>query len=235
MLAGMTRLLPVVSAVFLFSLGAHAQAVVSPPPRPPAVRPVVNPPDFPTPGATPAGAGLPGERVPGATVVPVKRSPNTRALPDDFSPTKEPGVWAADGETRAAARRQLWGVVVPLPNGEMADSVEFETWNCAGGMEESAVAARADHLVRAFPGAALRCAVATAHHHCALYESARARRKKAAGEEFLPDRNRVLEAALAHAAALRAAWCAGVAMSDQQRNVLADVLRAWKRDIQQER
>ena len=81
----MKRLLPL---LLLLPFAALAQAV-APPPRPPAVRPVVNAPAFPTPGATPAGAGLP---IPGQQPV-VQRSKNWRpggAHPEMMAPDDVP-------------------------------------------------------------------------------------------------------------------------------------------------
>jgi hypothetical protein len=204
----------------------------------PAFVPVEAPPAY-TPGFapgtpgepvyTPPGAGLPMPGQPGYGTPQVPRSPNKRALPDDYSPQKEPGLWAADGAPVAIARRQLWGVVVPLP-AEMTDEVEYEAWNCSMEVEDVA-GSKADAVLRAFPTDALRCAVAIAQHHCAISEAARAKRRHERGEELDPDRARLLAAVEAHTAKLKAAWCAGVVLTNRQRDALEAVLYAWDRAV----
>lgn len=74
----------------------------------PMVRPA---PAFVTPGATPAGAGLP-EYVPG-TAAPVSRGTDRRVLP----PTREPGVWASDKPKISGeiATPVMLGINIPIP------------------------------------------------------------------------------------------------------------------------
>lgn len=103
------------------------------PVRPPAVRPVVNGPMFSQPRYTPAGAGLPGERVPGASV---PRSEG-RLLPR----TDDPGVWAADGDPALMAGQiygwDVLGVRMPVP--ENCDRREKWIWSqvCANRLRNT--------------------------------------------------------------------------------------------------
>ncbi|ATB40322.1 hypothetical protein CYFUS_005771 [Cystobacter fuscus] len=71
----------------------HAQAVAPTPPPAPST-------PLPVPRYVPAGAGAPRVGQPGDHAAPVARSPNARVLP----PTGEPGIWAADEETKAVRR-----------------------------------------------------------------------------------------------------------------------------------
>lgn len=205
--------------VVLLSSAAHAQAVRPAPSPGPLVQ---QPPSYPGATLTPAGAGASH----GGLAAPEKvlpRSPNKRLLP----PTKEPGLWAADGAPVAVARRQLWGVVIPLPDGEAADVLEYEAWHCSMYMEGAAKGTPSERAIRAFPEDVLRCAVAISQHHCATSEVAAAKQRKARGEELDPDRNTVLAMIEAHMAALHIAWCSGITLSTDQRAVLSRVLRAW--------
>jgi hypothetical protein len=123
-------------SVFLLP-DARAQAPVM---RPPATPPVVTPNYFPgstgNPVHTPAGAGAShgGLAEHGKAAVP--RSPNKRILP----PTKEAGLWAADGAPVAsnAPGTMLFGLIAPFPQDK--PSVETLKWlhTCAGAMDEAA-------------------------------------------------------------------------------------------------
>lgn len=184
--------------------------------RPPAVRPVVNEPYFPTPGATPSGAGAyRGDPLPAA---PVPRSPNKRILPA----TREPGIWAADGAPVAMARHQLWGVEIPLPDG--GAYVEREAWQCAAGMDEVSTATKKVSTIASATEAARRCMVAIAQYTCAFELGLSARKQPTPGDT---DRLLALAVLEARAAELRNTWCAGVTLTDKQRTALRVVLDAW--------
>lgn len=104
--AGM-RLLPIL--VVLAAAIAHAQAVRPAPSTGPLIQ--QQPPSYPTQVYVPAGAGAShgGLASPGAKLAP--ESLNKRLLP----PTKESGLWAADGAPSAVTDGTIFGVALPLP------------------------------------------------------------------------------------------------------------------------
>jgi len=159
-------MLRALAAITLFVASiANAQAVapMPTPVRPPLVRPVVNDPYFPTPGATPAGAGIVvPTREGGEQVVP--RSPNTRVLPA----SKDPGVWAADGAPKAAidvGKVNVLGVVFNV-------GPDVGTWYVAGECASDLNEAKSiphgwAEIVSKFSEGALRCISAKALLYCA--------------------------------------------------------------------
>lgn len=213
------RLLPVL--VVLAATVAHAQAV-----RPaPATGPLIHqqPPSYPTQVHAPAGAGASHGGLAAPRPVPVPDSPNKRLLP----PTKEHGLWAADGAPVAQERRQLWGVVIPLPAGDVAHRAEKVAWWCAVEMDDVATKILLHSTVIDYPDDIRRCIVATLQHHCVVGEAALSKRKRARGEELDRERDRALAALDPHTAALQARWCAGVSLNDEQKWALGAIRRTW--------
>lgn len=210
---------------------ASAQAMRPPPAAAPASGPAIiiqQPPTYPGATYTPAGTGLPTIGQPGTQRPAVERSPNKRVLP----PTKEPGLWAADGAPVAAARHHLWGVEIPLPEGAMAHLVEREAWHCADGMDEVAKGIRKVAFIDTLPEDVRRCMVARAQYHCAFEEGLLAQRHVARGSTSDAARLEPLAALEAHALALRAKWCADDTLTDKQQTALRTVLDAWDKSTQ---
>lgn len=217
-------------ALLALPLAVHAQAIAplpAPVSPPPVMTPGYAPGTPPAPVYTPTGAGLPEVGQPGQQGEPVKRSPNRRTLPDEFSPKRKAGVWAVDGASVASERRQLWGIVIPLPEGATSRVAEYEAWNCAMHVEDAAMGANVNDVIRAFPADALRCTVATAQHHCAAGEVERAKRRKERLVEFDLARFDALKVLEAYTATLQAQWCSGVMLTREQRDALAAALRIW--------
>lgn len=162
-------------AVLAFALAActttppsYSQAAAPafrPAPRPPMFTPGYSPNTQPEPAHTPAGAGLPGERVPGTAAPGVTRSPNKRLLPA----SEEPGLWAADGDPAlmagASTPPEILGVHLPLS----AEGTSESAGRCARGAENG-LASIHDRALRSelerLPLDARRCAVADFYERC---------------------------------------------------------------------
>jgi hypothetical protein len=113
-------LLPLLLAVACSTTPTHGptyEQAARPMPRPYTGPLIVQQPPPSYPGATysPAGTGASLVGQPSQQVQGVARSPNTRALPDEFSPDRKPGLWAAD-EVRAARRDEPWLLNMLLPD-----------------------------------------------------------------------------------------------------------------------
>lgn len=203
---------------------AHAQAMRPPPASAPGPAIIIQqPPTYPGATYTPTGTGLPTMGQPGTQRPAVERSPNKRVLP----PTKEPGLWAADGAPVAAARHHLWGVEIPLPEGAMAHLVEREAWHCANGMDGVAKGIRKVAFIDTLPEDVRRCMVARAQYHCAFETGLLVQTRVTRGSTSDTARLEALAALEAHALALRAKWCADVTLTDKQLTALRTVLDAW--------
>jgi len=206
----------------------RAQAMRPPPAAAPAPAVIVQqPPSYPGATYTPLGTGLPTMGQPGASRPAVARSPNKRVLP----PTKEPGLWAADGAPSAVARHHLWGVEIPLPEGATAHLVEREAWHCANGMDGVAGGIRKVAFISTLPEDVRRCMVARAQYHCAFEEGLLAQRNAARGSTSDTARIEALAALEAHALALRSKWCADVTLTDKQQTALRTVLDSWDKSL----
>lgn len=151
---------PLLFAVLLSS-AVHAQAVRPAPSPGPLV--VQQPPTYPGATLTPTGAGAShgGLAAPQKALAPP--SPNKRLLP----PTKEVGLWAADGESIAGAgESSIFGAVVPLqtypPHG-----AENVLGACAADMAAALRTARMDKLLL-FPGPVRACMAARAYLQCVI-------------------------------------------------------------------
>lgn len=184
----------------------------------PAYRPVRPPPVFtpgyspetpPEPVYTPAGAGLPGERVPGASGASVPRSPNKRLLPR----TDEPGLWAAD-KARAMDPREkppdtpgLLGFVLPFPLAAETDRERELTRWCAYKMGNAIKETDRAGDVWRLPSDTRRCIAARLYEHCAniawgVYEAA-----ERAGELYSPPDLERIKAAQETARAFKKSAC----------------------------
>jgi hypothetical protein len=230
----MTR--PILLLLFLLSLlpDARAQAVISPPPRPPAVRPVVNPPDFPTPGATPAGAGLPGERVPNSIAPAVSRSPNKRLLPT----SSEPGLWAADGAPHAVAPPRLFGVDLVFPDAAKDLFERDEAFICLSTMTRAAQTTGTEALIMRAPPFARRCMATQAFAFCLISMREDLAERKRTGQGYDHEEFTAISAMAAHARALGKTNCQdlGVELVPDEQKALdalaAHIIRVMKGEVQ---
>jgi hypothetical protein len=219
----MTRTL--LAFLLLFSLSANAQSV-APPARPPLVRPVVNEPYFPTPGATPEGAGASHGSIPGATTPPrakVPPSPNKRILPA----STEPGLWAADGAPRASrsAPPALFGVTLPYPAWATEPETQWSTDMCIVGMHNSAVTTGMYNTIIKKPESIRACMAARAYLLCAMGIA-----NKAAPDS---QEQALLRNTEAHAQALVDLLCAGAGWTDDHAHVLLQASKDWIKYVNQ--
>jgi hypothetical protein len=169
----MTRHLLTVLALLFLLPDARAQApAIRPPARPvvpPALTPGYNPNTPPEPVYTPPGTGLPEVGQPGTHAAPVKRSPNTRALPDEFSPKREPGIWAADGEPRASTDKMpaVFGIALDYPAMATPDTKRWSDF-CASTIGDTAKATGTDGLFSPIHPQLRRCLASRAYLACAF-------------------------------------------------------------------
>jgi hypothetical protein len=169
----MNRLLLIALALLFLLPDARAQApAIRPPARPvvpPALTPGYNPNTPPDPVYTPPGTGLPEVGQPGTHAAPVKRSPNTRALPDEFDPKKEPGFWAADGATRATADTMppIFDVPFPYPHSTTSPAERWWSDMCAKTMTHTAKNIGMDAEFAKLPLFKRQCLAARAYLYCA--------------------------------------------------------------------
>ena len=200
------------------SLSAHAQAVRPAPmpvPRPPAYTPGYAPGTPPEPVYAPNGAGLPGERVPG-TVAPAVPHSKGRILPRE--PDGAPGLWAADGASRASSASEmgLFEVDVPIPADPDAASLAKQ---CAVDMSDARGQA-IQHHIRNYSMDVRACVAAKALAHCAT-----ALRKN---QESSPLRDAGAHRRLeAHAESLVSKLC-GSPLSDDETKTLERVTNKWE-------
>ena len=158
--------------VVLFAGLARAQAVA------PLLEPVVEPaPSFPTPGATPAGAGASHGMLPTTEQELAPRSPNRRMLP----PMKEPGLWAAD-EVKASTEDRpapdIAGIPLPQPSAVAR--------KCANVANKALQEAKNAALLAQLQEADRRCVAAQMFLYCA--ESAATQRPDV---DYLPKLQRM--------------------------------------------
>lgn len=148
--------------------------------------PVRAAPVFVTPGYTPAGAGLP-EYMPGMNAPPAApRGKDRRVLP----PTRELGVWAADGdETRAAKAGDVLpvsisDVVLPFSPTATTATERAPTKRCAYSMN-IALSMTGDHpAVRALsPEQIKTCLAARLYQYCSVMMSTKADREGSSSAE----------------------------------------------------
>lgn len=201
-------------------LSVHAQAVRPAPmpvPRPPAHTPGYFPGTPPEPVYAPNGAGLPGERVPETVAPPVQRSKG-RILPHE--PDGAPGLWAADGASRAssASTVSLFEVDLPLPPDSGAAKIGRD---CALEMTLAMRDAQQFH-VQNYLYDVRACIAAKALLYCSS-----ARRED---RERTPWRNATSQRTLeAHATTLAGQLCKAK-LTDEQRKTLERVEKQWEQN-----
>jgi len=214
----MTKTLLAALALFA-TAAAHAQMVAPPPMRPPMVRPVVNEPYFPTPGATPAGAGL--ETGDTSTAPALHRSPNKRVLPV----SRESGLWAADGAPVASVAERLFGVDIPEPNGS-AELVEASR-ACVSTVAAAARAVGADKDALLFPPRVRDCMATWAYLMCAKHRvvALRPPSRGAPAVEF--ERAEAVTRLAMHAFKVSSDACRDVVRTKEQMDILDAVDERW--------
>jgi hypothetical protein len=195
----------------------------APVPRPPVVTPGYYPGTPAAPVHTPAGAGLPGERVPGQ-VQPVPRSPNKRTLP----PTEEPGFWAADGApTAALTEPKIYGITIPFP--PLATPADKALVNlCAEQVNEVSETGKvAEFVTTNYPEDVRRCLALSAFSHCAT--NMRAGLEMAKGYGWLKGMQgvRLAKRMANHAKRIADLGCKDVVLSDEQKKVSVRVAGMW--------
>lgn len=206
---------------------ASAQAMRPPPAAAPAPAPAViiqQPPSYPGATYTPTGTGLPAMGQPGSQRPAVERSPNKRVLP----PTKEPGLWAADGAPRAGEEPgTIFGAPVQLPEHPPLGATAVRGV-CAYDMARAAGAARMK-LILSFPDAVRACMAASAYFQCVLRHAHEAPKKAGWAEPSGWDPAYLKKAVMPIAEKEMKKACAGVTMTEEQSAALRAVLEkyAW--------
>jgi hypothetical protein len=209
---------------------AQAGAPMPTPVRPPLVRPVVNEPYFPTPGATPAGAGIVvPTREGGEQVVP--RSPNKRILPA----TKEAGLWAADGAPRAVVLDeipQIQGISLPFAPSATTDDEKYLTRYCAYRMNAVFWYLELTQRASSLPPDVRACLVGKLYEHCARVARESYEEQERSGNVFHAGaKARIRETGRA-AQAFREAKCKGVPSSADADDIESGVVGIYQnRDI----
>lgn len=228
-MADMTRVL-VVSAVLALSgcastpPGEYRQAVARPAPAGPLI--VQQPPSYPGATYTPAGAGAyRGDPLPSK---PVPRSPNKRILPA----TKEPTVYAADGDPQASVGHWLFYVHIPTPEDTHGPVAKTSAQLCVDTLTGAANQIGKRALLDATPLQERMCIAARAFRHCAeahrrAMERAKEAGKKATGPRYDPIAVQDSVLLWKYAIALEAKNCADVRLSDEQYSALIAVLSRW--------
>lgn len=157
----MTKLLLLLLA-FLIPTTANAQAMR---PAPAASGPLITQPPPPgQPTYTPAGAGAShgGLATPAAAV---PRSPNKRLLP----PTKEAGIWAADGAPSASAATMppIFGIALGLPEAVTPSAKQWSNF-CAATLGDTAKSTGTEALFASVHAQLRRCLASRAYLACAF-------------------------------------------------------------------
>lgn len=222
--------LAALSACATVPRGAYEQAAPAyvPVGPPPASTPGFYPGTPAEPVYTPNGAGLPGERPFGPGPQTLPRSPNTRALPDEYDAKRESGVWAADGTPGTPVR--LFGVEFPYPTDAHGFIARDETEWCAGVITGAASSAKVlDFLLSAAPAERM-CLAVRAMEHCGeqRYNNllrTKAREPKRIKDPFVVDDAKGL---WFHAIKLGRIACKDANLTDEQRAALARVFSQMK-------
>jgi hypothetical protein len=215
----------ITTLLFLAASSANAQAplIEMPPARPPMTRPVVNPPSFPTPGATPAGAGI-EVPTPEGDVQVVPRSPNKRILPA----TKEAGLWAADGAPQAVLdNTSLFGVEIPFPDAAPTQFDKRHTSACVSSMNKAAYDTAQQATIAALPEGVRRCLAAQAYEFCtgSWQVASKAR------STLSPDAAETIRKAYAHARGLVAKDCPGSGWDPKYEALLSALEKSWAQEF----
>lgn len=230
--------LAVLSACATVPRGAYEQAAPTyvPVGPPPASTPGFYPGTPAEPVYTPNGAGLPGERPFGPGPQALPRSPNTRALPDEFSPTREAGLWAADGAespTAISFVRRLYDVTIPSPK-ESGDNMTQATVSaCLRSLGSAADATGLTPTISSMPVDVRRCLAARALRACVdrgLEAVEHTRRNAQAYDAVETARRRVVAE---HARRLADAYCSNVSITEAQDGLNQEVIAEWLRALKE--
>lgn len=213
----------VVAGSLLLGSAASAQAV-RPIPRP-ATGPlsIQQPPSYPGQTYTPVGAGVPGERVPGAVAPEVPRSKG-RMLPR----TEEPGLWAADGDPALMAGQIYgWAVLdVRLPVPDNCDRREKWRWSkmCADRLRNTvndipAINREVTNLAKSERA----CLLAALFHQCldAIHRADPEELKGVFDYKYLPQ-------SIEAAAKLRKEKCSPTTVTERVVTLSREVKAQWK-------
>lgn len=212
--------------LLLVSFPVHAQAV-APAPAPVRPPPVMTPGYFPgstgNPVHTPTGAGLPTTGQPGTQGADVPRSPNKRVLP----PTKEPGLWAADGAPKATREgsTDVFGVTIPYPdNAGEAEKRAVDT--CSNTIMDAAYAAKRSDYLSSLPLNVRQCLAFSAYEHCA--RSMRDVFPPNIRIQLSEEVRRLLSDILTHASDLATRYCTkGLIIDEAARAAYREVIDKW--------
>jgi hypothetical protein len=205
---------------------AFRQAVPMPMPveAPPAYTPGFAPGTPSEPTYTPPGTGLPMPGQPGYVMPRVKRSPNTRVLPDDYSPKKEPGLWAADGAPVASTTPPpLFGVTLPYPNWATEKATQDWPDSCIVFMHNASVTTGVYNTVIKLPEAIRWCMAARAYAICADDFHSKTDPADPSYE--------LLQQMVAHGHGLVARFCPGSGWTNDHADVLAQVVADFRRTL----
>lgn len=153
-----------VALCMLFLLpDAHAQAVRLAPSTGPLI--VQQPPSYPgNPVHTPAGAGASHGSIPGVQKATLPPSPNKRLLP----PTKEAGLWAADGARAAidSHTHPLFNIRLPYPSFAKDEESAIPMTTCVASMAVAADNAGRTNEIKELPAEVRKCMASRAVGIC---------------------------------------------------------------------
>jgi hypothetical protein len=208
-----------------YEQAAPAYVPVGPPP-------VMTPGYFPgtpaQPVHTPNGAGLPGERGPMPQPHALPASPNKRALPDEFSPKREAGIWAADGAQNSPELPRLFGVAIPYPGPAQYPDAKGDTELCVDTLTNAARVVGVFDRIMSLPEDVRACLAARALRHCAGEEMAYRRKMAAAKERLGPLALQDIKTLVQHAGELFRANCRPEGLGQGEAGAdLGAVLRRW--------
>jgi hypothetical protein len=187
-------------------------------------------PVFVAPGYTPAGAGLPGEYMPGPPEPAVERSPHKRVLP----PTKEPGIWAADRPASPPTEPDGWrvdpvilGVLIPYPPRLMAEEHKEPMQRC-GYMSQRAITSVATTAqLAALSLDERRCLAAKLYLFCMTRERRIVDGQKVKPLFFAKTNSRLMRYAELEAQRMERVACGGQVVSEAMERMHADAATAW--------
>lgn len=190
---------------------AHAQAArPSPAPGPLIVQ---QPPSYPPTTHTPPGAGASHGGLPAPATALTPNSPNKRLLP----PTKEPGLWAADGaQATLAMPYRIFDVEVPFPPDAYDALAKKQTGMCAEDLMDALLSSGLHDEVMSYPMDARRCMAAQSYRSCAGSVLGHALRDRERGVPTSPETIDHMRSMQRHALLLEARWCKGVTLTPQQ-------------------